>query len=96
VTDKISVPTFRNYVVTASSIGGVNGTIETPASNDNKKTESTTISFTGITSGGLILVTLAEQTGSPTYATIADGNCTTNGGHNKINTPTWTKSWELP
>jgi prepilin-type N-terminal cleavage/methylation domain-containing protein len=96
VTDTISVPTFRNYIVSAASIGGVNGTIQTPAANDNKKTESTTIDFTGITAGGLILVTLAEQTGSPTYATIASGNCTTNGGHNKINSPTWTKSWELP
>ena len=94
VTDTISVPTFRNYIVSAASIGGVNGTIQTPAANDNMKTESTTIDFTGITAGGLILVTLAEQTGSPTYATIANGNCTTNGGHNKINSPIWTKSWE--
>lgn len=96
VTDTISVPLFRNYVVTAASIGGVGGTIENPATNDNRKTESTTISFTGITAGGLITVTLAEQTGSPTYATIAAGACTTNGGHNKINNPTWTKPWELP
>jgi prepilin-type N-terminal cleavage/methylation domain-containing protein len=96
VTDTISVPTFTNYIVTAASIGGVNGVIQNPASNDNKKTESTTIAFTGITANGLILVTLAQQTGSPTYATIANGQCTTNGGHNKINNPTWTKSWELP
>ncbi|KGQ18734.1 Type IV fimbrial biogenesis protein PilV [Lysobacter dokdonensis DS-58] len=90
VTDTIAVPTFRNYVVSTAAIGGINGTISPPA-NDNKVTETTSISFASIAQGGLILVGLTEQTGSPTYATIA--SCTTNGGGNKINNPTWNKPW---
>lgn len=101
VTESITVPKFVNYIVTSATIGGVGGTIQSPASNDNKKTESTTISFASIPASGLILVTLAEQVppnsptaDSPTYATVA--SCTTNGGHNKINNVTWDKSWEAP
>jgi prepilin-type N-terminal cleavage/methylation domain-containing protein len=92
-TDTIPVPTFRNYAVTAASIGGVSGTIGQSV-NDNKKTEYTTIAFGSIPANGLVLATLTEQAGSPTYATVA--SCTTNGGHNKINNVTWTKPWELP
>jgi hypothetical protein len=80
-------------VVTAASIGGVNGTIAAPT-NDNKNSEYTMIGFSGITSNGLILITLAEQTGSPTYATVA--SCTTNGGGNQLNNIVWSKPWELP
>jgi prepilin-type N-terminal cleavage/methylation domain-containing protein len=92
-TATIPVPTFRNYEVVSATIGGVGGTIGSPLT-DNKETETTTITFGSIAANDLILVTLAEQTGSPTYATVA--SCTTNGGANQINNPTWVKSWELP
>jgi hypothetical protein len=92
-TATISVPTFHNYALTAASIGGVNGTIGS-AVNDAKKTEYTTVDFSGITANDLILVTLSEQIGSPIYATIT--SCTTNGGGNQINNVVWSKPWELP
>ena len=90
-TATIPVPTFRNYQVTAASIGGVNGVIAAPSANDGLTTETTTIGFSSITEGGLILISLAEQAGSPTYATIT--SCTTNGGGNKINNIVWSKPW---
>ena len=90
-TATIAVPTFRNFQVTAASIGGVNGAITTPPANDGLTTETTTVGFTSITAGGLILVTLAEQSGSPSYATIT--SCTTNGAGNKINNIVWSKPW---
>lgn len=90
-TDTVAVPTFRNYQVAAASIGGVNGSIVTPSANEGLTTETTTIGFSSITAGGLILVTLTEQSGSPTYATIA--SCTTNGGGTKINNIVWNKPW---
>jgi len=90
-TATIAVPTFRNFQVTAASIGGVNGVITSPSANDGLTTETTTVGFSSITAGGLVLVSLAEQSGSPTYATIS--SCTTNGGGNKINNIVWSKPW---
>jgi prepilin-type N-terminal cleavage/methylation domain-containing protein len=93
VTGTMAVPTFRNYVITAASIGGVNGSIGSSV-NDSKNTEYTDLTFTGITANGLVLITLSEQSGSPTYATVA--SCTTNGGSGSINNVVWSKPWELP
>ncbi len=90
VTDTIAVPTFRNYVLSTATLGGVNGIIGQPT-NDNKATESTSVSFSAIAQGSLLLIGFTEQAGSPTYATIA--TCSTNGGGNKINSPTWNKPW---
>ena len=90
VTDTIAVPTFRNYVVSTATLGGVNGIIAAPT-NDNKAVETTSVSFTSIAQGALIMIGFTEQVGSPTYATIA--TCTTNGGGNKINNPTWNRPW---
>jgi prepilin-type N-terminal cleavage/methylation domain-containing protein len=92
-TDTVAVPTFRNYVVTAATVNGVNGTIGASV-NDNKITESTTVDFGIIAQGALVLATLTEQVGSPTSATIT--SCTTNGGGNKINNIVWNKPWTLP
>jgi hypothetical protein len=89
-TDTVAVPTFRNFQVSSASTGGVNGSIAT-AANEGLTTETTTIAFTGIPAGGLVLVGLTEQAGSPTFATIT--SCTTNGGHNKINNIVWNKPW---
>jgi hypothetical protein len=90
-TATIAVPTFRNYEVSAASIGGVSGTIATPAANEGLTTETTTIGFSSISAGGLVLVALVEQSGSPTYATIT--SCTTNGGGTKINNIVWNRPW---
>jgi prepilin-type N-terminal cleavage/methylation domain-containing protein len=89
-TDTLAVPTFRNFIVSTASIAGTNGTIASPT-NDGMTSETTTITFPGITDGGLILIGLTEQAGSPTYATIA--SCTTNPAHNKINNVVWSKPW---
>jgi len=87
----VAVPTFRNYQVTSASVGGVGGAIQSPPTNDGFVTETTSITFSSIASGGLVLISLTEQSGSPTYATIS--SCTTNGGHNKINNIVWNKPW---
>jgi hypothetical protein len=92
-TDTLAVPTFHNYVVTSTTVNGVAGAIGAPV-NDGKITESTTLTFTAIPQGALILVGLAEQAGSPVYATIA--SCTTNGGGNKISNVVWNKPWTTP
>lgn len=90
VTDTIAVPTFRNYVLSTATLGGINGIIGSPT-NDNKTAETTSVSFSAIAQGGLVMIGFTEQAGSPTYATIA--TCSTNGGGNKILTPTWNKPW---
>jgi len=92
-TDTVARPTFRDFTVTAAAANGVNGTINA-AVNDHKNSESTTINFASIAQGALVTVTLAEQTGSPIYATIT--SCSTNGGGNKINNIVWSKPWTLP
>lgn len=92
-TDTIAVPLFRNYAVTAASISGVAGVIGT-ATNDGKTSEATAVTFSSIPANALVLITLAEQAGSPTEATIA--SCTTNGGRNKIQNIVWTKPWTQP
>ena len=92
-TDTVAVPGFRNYQVTAASLGGVAGTIGAPL-NDNKKTETTAVSFGAVPANGLVQITLAEQTGSPTYAVIA--SCTTNRNGTQIKNIVWTKPWEQP
>lgn len=89
-TDTIAVPRFRNYAVTAAVIGATNGTIAAPVG-DNTMDEYTDIGFGAIAANNLVQLTLAEQTGSPTDATIS--SCTTNGGHNKIQNVLWNKPW---
>jgi prepilin-type N-terminal cleavage/methylation domain-containing protein len=93
VTDTISVPTFRNFVVTAAAVNGVAATPSAPVS-DAKAIESTSITFPSIATAALVTITLAEQSGSPIYATVS--SCTTNGGHNKIQNPVWNRSWLNP
>jgi hypothetical protein len=90
---EVAVPTFRNYEVTAATSDGVPGSIATPVA-DNTQSETTTISFGSIAAGGLIDITLTEQTGSPTYATIA--SCTTNAAGDEINDIPWTMPWVQP
>lgn len=89
-TAQVAVPIFRNYEVTSAVIGGLAGTIAAPVS-DNTVAESTSVSFSLIGAGDRIDVTLAEQAGSPTYATIV--SCTTNGKGNQINNIVWNKPW---
>ena len=89
-TDTITVPRFRNYAVTAAVIGATSGTIAAPVG-DNTMDEYTDIGFGAIAANNLVQLTLAEQTGSPTNATIS--SCTTNGGHNKIQNVLWNKPW---
>ena len=90
---EVAVPTFRNYEVTAATSDGVPGSIATPVA-DNTQSETTTISFGSIAAGGLIDITLTEQAGSPTYATIA--SCTTNAAGDEINDIVWTMPWVTP
>ncbi len=89
-TDTIAVPTFRNYAVTTATIGATNGTISPPV-DDNTMAEYTDIAFGAIAANNVVQLTLAEETGSPTSATIS--SCTTNGGHNKIQNVLWNKPW---
>ena len=96
VTATIGVPTFRNYEVTTATIGVTGGTISDPVLN-NKTTETTMIAFGSIPANSVVLVTLAEEAGSPTYATVQ--NCTTNGSGNTlvVNAATgWNKPWTQP
>jgi hypothetical protein len=92
-TDTVAVPTFHNFAVVSATIGSVNGTIGAPV-NDNKTSEYTVLTFGSIAANDLILVGLAEQTGSPTYATIA--SCTTNGNGTQIKNIVWTRPWTQP
>lgn len=89
----VAVPTFKNFEVTAASSDGVAGAIAA-SSSDNTVSETTTVSFAAIAEGGLIELTLTEQTGSPTYATIA--SCTTNATHDQINDIVWDFPWAQP
>lgn len=86
-------PTFRNFEVTAASINGTSGTFGPPV-NDGKYTESTTVSFPAVSANDLVHVTLAEQTGSPSYATIV--SCTTKANGTQIKNIVWNKPWTAP
>jgi len=92
-TATVAVPTFENFEVTAATSDGVAGAIAAP-SGDNTLSETTTVSFAAIAEGGLVQLTLAEQAGSPTYATIA--SCTTNATHDQINDIVWDTPWTQP
>jgi len=83
-------PIFRNFAVTAATMNGNAGSIGLPV-NDNHASEYTVVTFPSIAANGLVLVTLAEQTGSPTYATIS--SCTTKGNGRQLNKIFWTKPW---
>ena len=48
-------------------------------------------SFASIAANGLVIIALTEQTGSPTYATIA--SCTTKSQGRQLNKIFWTKPW---
>lgn len=86
-------PIFRNYEVTAAAVNGTPGTIGQPV-NDNKTSETTSVTFASIPANGLVTVTLTEQAGSPTFATIQ--SCTTKAGGTQLNKIFWTKPWTLP
>lgn len=92
-TATVAVPTFQNFELTTATSDGAAGTIATP-SGDNTTAETTTVSFAAIAEGGLVEFTLAEQAGSPTYATVA--SCTTNAAHDEINDIVWTTPWTQP
>jgi len=92
-TATVAVPTFKNFEVTTATSDGVAGAIAAPSA-DNTLSETTTVSFAAIAEAGLIELTLAEQAGSPTYATIA--SCTTNATHDQINDIVWTMPWTQP
>lgn len=92
-TATVAVPAFHNFEVVAATIGGISGSIGAPV-NDNRISERTAVSFTAIAANDLILVTLSEQAGSPTYATIA--SCTTNADGTEINDIVWIRPWEQP
>lgn len=92
-TATVAVPTFKNFEVTTATSDGVAGAIAAP-SGDNTVSETTSVSFAAIAEGGLIELTLTEQAGSPTYATIA--SCTTNATHDQINDIVWDIPWTQP
>lgn len=89
-TATIEVPTFRNFEVTAATIAGVAGAIA-PATDDGTIRESTSVTFSAIAANDLVMVTLAEQAGSPVYATIA--SCSTVDG-TTIDNVVWSYSWK--
>lgn len=89
----VDVPTFQNFEVASATIDGVSGSIAA-STNDNKAAESTSVTFSAIPADGLVLVTLTEQTGSPTFATIA--SCTTNAAGDEINDIVWIEPWMAP
>jgi hypothetical protein len=83
-------PIFRNFAVTGATMNGSPGSIGTPV-NDNHASEYTVVTFASIAANGLVIVALTEQTGSPTYATIA--SCTTKANGRQLNKIFWTRSW---
>lgn len=89
-TATIEVPTFRNFEVTAATIGGVAGATG-PATDDGTIRESTSVTFSAIAANDLVAVTLSEQAGSPVYATIE--SCTTVDG-TTIDNIVWSYSWK--
>ena len=86
-------PTFGNFAVTAATINGISGTVGSPV-NDGKYTESTTVSFSAVAANDLVQVALAEQAGSPIYATIV--SCTTKANGTQIKNIVWNKPWSAP
>jgi prepilin-type N-terminal cleavage/methylation domain-containing protein len=94
-TDTVSVPTFRDFTVSAV-IGATAGVVTAPTTTDKKKSESTLITFSGLAANNLIVVTLTPQTltDAEQYASIT--SCSTNGGGNQINDVVWSKPWEQP
>jgi type IV pilus modification protein PilV len=92
-TINVDWPTFRNFAVTAANINGLSGTVGAPVS-DAKYTESTTVSFTVVSANDLVQVTLAEEAGSPVYATIV--SCTTKANGSQIKDIVWNKPWTVP
>jgi hypothetical protein len=92
-TINVDWPTFRTVAVTAANINGLSGTVGAPVS-DAKYTESTTVSFTVVSANDLVQVTLAEEAGSPVYATIV--SCTTKANGSQIKDIVWNKPWTVP
>jgi hypothetical protein len=88
----LDVPSFRNYYVSAASIGGTPGTIGSPV-DDAKNTETTTVSFASIPKDGVVSITLTEQAGSPIKAVLTACTATKQGNNYYFETGTWTKSW---
>jgi type IV pilus modification protein PilV len=89
----VDVPTFHNYALTTATINGVGGAIGLPT-NDNKVAETTSVVFSAIPQGALLMIGFTEQVGSPSYATIV--SCTTNGGRNQIKNVVWNRPWLTP
>jgi type IV pilus modification protein PilV len=87
----VDVPTFEDYAVSSAVIGATAATGTPPytVANAGKKTETTTIAFSIIPSGGIVDVAF----GSPTLLEATIASCTTVDG-TQINSITWTKSWE--
>ena len=84
---------FPGFTLMAVRGQVTSGTIGAPV-NDGKYAESSTVSFTAVSANDLVQVTLAEQTGSPTYATIV--SCTTKANGTQIKNIVWNKPWTAP
>lgn len=90
-TATIDVPTFHDFEAVSAAIGAASGAIDAPA-NDGTMFESTTLQFPAIDENDLVAVALAEEAGSPTYATVA--SCSTNAAGTEINDVVWDKAWD--
>jgi len=98
VTFSASTPTFHDYEVLSATIQSSGVTVSPPysVSNENKKTEATTISLPTLAANDVVLVSVGEESGSPTYATVA--SCSTNGSADpdKTTVDSWNMPWTTP
>jgi prepilin-type N-terminal cleavage/methylation domain-containing protein len=95
VTGNLFPPLFDNLRIASATIGATGGTIGA-ATNDGKKTESTTVSFATIPANGTVQIGFVKD--ATLEATIA--SCTAwrkrSSDPWQFNDVVWTKSWELP
>lgn len=98
VTFSASTPTFHDYEVLSATILSSGVTVSPPyvVSGENKKTEATTISLPTLLADDVVLVSVGEESGSPTYATVA--SCSTNGSGSPDHTTvdSWNMPWTTP
>lgn len=91
---KIATPILRNYSATSVAIAGVPAlTIGYTNDLSNQANEYLTATFLAIPSGSRVDVTLAQESGSPIYATLLSCTAILDKGKYYYSAGTWSKPW---
>jgi len=88
--DRVAVPRYTNYRLSAATMNGVAGSIAQPL-NDGKAWESTVVNFNSIVANGTVALTLTAET-TKQYGLAM--TCTKDARNGKVTILTWHKPWE--